>query len=372
MREKAPAEPGMSRRRVLTASAGTAAAAAAGGLVARQYVASATPSSAAPGASGLIETVLEAFGTYRLVGLGESHQLQEHHDLLQTLLADPRLPEVVDDIVVEFGNALYQDLIDRFVLGGEPVNDAALRLVWRNTTQSPEDTWDAPVYEQFYRRVRAVNRTLPPARRIRVLAGDPPVEWSNSGVPNAPYRVQRDPYAASVVAKEVLAKGHRALLHYGSGHVIHESGWLVGIIEQQTGVRTYTITDLVPLAGDPGGLGVKLSGYPRNTVIPTAGTWLGEMDAGDVLALEVLRDGGKPVNPDCGILLGTLTDAGLYLGQPAVLTESWPNPAIYLDPAYWAELQRRNAATGGGVDLDSLRQQQPPTFQLADIPGCGA
>jgi hypothetical protein len=96
------------------------------------------------------------------------------------------------------------------------------------------------------------------------------------------------------------------------------------------------------------------------------------MDAGDVLALEVLRDGGKPVNPDCGILLGTLTDAGLYLGQPAVLTESWPNPAIYLDPAYWAELQRRNAATGGGVDLDSLRQQQPPTFQLADIPGCGA
>jgi hypothetical protein len=37
---------------------------------------------------------------------------------------------------------------------------------------------------------------------------------------------------------------------------------------------------------------------------------------------------GKPSNPYCGVPLGSLLDAGLYLGQPGDLTASWPNPAI--------------------------------------------
>jgi hypothetical protein len=81
---------------------------------------------------------------------------------------DPRLPGVVNDIVVEFGNTLYQDTIDAFVLNGQPVADADLRPVWRNTTQSPVQTWDAPVYEQFFRRVRAVNWTLPPPLALTI------------------------------------------------------------------------------------------------------------------------------------------------------------------------------------------------------------
>jgi hypothetical protein len=53
------------------------------------------------------------------------------------------------------------------------------------------------------------------------------------------------------------------------------------------------------------------------------------------------------------------------------LTTSWPNPAIFLDPVYWAELQRRDALQGNVVDLDSYRQQQPPQWQLASVPACG-
>jgi hypothetical protein len=37
---------------------------------------------------------------------------------------------------------------------------------------------------------------------------------------------------------------------------------------------------------------------------------------------------GELSNPYCGVLLGSLLDAGLYLGQPGDLTASWPNPAI--------------------------------------------
>jgi hypothetical protein len=62
--------------------------------------------SVAPVGRELADTVLDAFTRHRLVGIGESHGPQNHHDALQLRLADPRLPEVIDDIVVEFGNAL--------------------------------------------------------------------------------------------------------------------------------------------------------------------------------------------------------------------------------------------------------------------------
>jgi hypothetical protein len=76
---------------------------------------------------------------------------------------------------VEFGNALYQPTMDRFAAGAA-VENTDWRLVWRNTTQSPVSTWDAPVYEQLYRMVRATNWPLPSQKQIRVLLGDPPID----------------------------------------------------------------------------------------------------------------------------------------------------------------------------------------------------
>lgn len=289
------------------------------------------------------------------------------------------MPDAVDDIVVEFGDAFYQPMMDRFVTG-QPVNDADLRLAWRNTTVSPLDTWDAPVYEQFFRTVRAANAVLPPGKRMRVLLGDPPIDWpkitKSSQVGALP---SRDGYAASLVQAQVLGKGRRALLCYGMVHLFrpvpqpHLPPNVVSIIEQQTGERVYVIADLVPVAGDPGGLGRKLAPYARNTVIPAAGSWLGSFDAGGIGALKLLRH-GKVISGFCGVPLRSLIDAGLCVGQPADLTGSCPNPAIFLDPAYWAELQRRNALTGDAVDLASYRQEQPAQFPLLEVApstGCG-
>jgi hypothetical protein len=123
------------------------------------------------------------------------------------------------------------------------------------------------------------------------------------------------------------------------------------------------IADLIPQQGDPGGLATKLAPYPRDTVIPAAGTWLGRFNAGDAEALYEVQ-GGKQVNLFCDTPLGQHLDAGLYLGQPADLTASWPDPAIYLDAAYWAQLQRRNAPQGNNVDLNSYRQGHPPAHPL--------
>ena len=51
------------------------------------------------------------------------------------MVRDPRITTVVNDIVVEFGNARYQDVMDRFVRG-EEVPPEALRRVWEDTTQA--------------------------------------------------------------------------------------------------------------------------------------------------------------------------------------------------------------------------------------------
>jgi hypothetical protein len=313
-----------------------------------------------PAGRTLADTVLEAFAAHRLVGLGEAHQLQNHHDALTLLLTDPRLPGVVDDIVVEFGNALYQDTIDRFV-SGQPVDNADLRLVWRNTTQSPHQTWDAPVYEQFFRTVRAVNAPLPPRRQIRVLLGDPPLDWStvtSFHQLRAIAGAQRDAHAASVIEKQVLARGRRALICYGLGHLAR-GGSLAGILER-AGERPYVIADFVPAAGDPGGLASRFSRYAQDMVIPTAGTWLGSVEA-------ALFSPDGPASGQCGLRLESIVDAALYLGQPENLTASWPNPAIFLDPGYWTELQHRNAL-GNGASLSSYRQEQPVRYPLVRLP----
>jgi hypothetical protein len=324
-----------------------------------------------PGSS-LTEAVLAAFQTHRVVAIGDAHASQELHDLLLTMLSDPRLYGPANDIIVEFGSAFYQDTLDKFILAGEPVSDASLRRAWRDTTQSPNIVVDSPVYEQAYRRVRAVNWTLPADKKIRVLAGEPPFDWSTvTSASQVPYR-QRDSYPASL-AGQSLASGRRVLLIYGSLHLLHRppnSGrTLTTLIEQETRVRPYVIVDLRPLATDPGGVFPRLAACPRGAVIPTTGTWLGKVSAGDILPGATASVNGQAptfVNPWRGLTLGQLADAGLYAGQAAELTASWPDPAIYLDPVYWAELERRDAIQGHRTrpPLGTFRQQRTPAYPL--------
>ena len=271
---RAPASPSCSAR-AISSTPPTAAglgAATASGLAAP----SAGGTEAPVAASGLADAVLEAFKTHRLVGLGEIHDLQTHGHALDVLLSDPRLPGVVDDIVVEFGNAFYQPTIDAFI-AGRPVADAELRRVWRNTVVSPLETWDEPMYEQVYRTIRAANRVQPPGKRMRVLLGDAPIDWSKvtDFCQWLPIFQTRDRHFLSVIKKHVVANGRRALLLKGLDAFVRPMA-----IEQVTGERVYAIVDLTFAASDPGGVGRQLAQYPRFTVIPAAGTWLGSADAG--------------------------------------------------------------------------------------------
>ena len=76
----------------------------------------------APAPAVPIETVpaiLDAFRLHEVVALGDAHGNQQARTFLKSLVRDPRFASTVNDIVVEFGNARYQSLVDRYVNGAD-------------------------------------------------------------------------------------------------------------------------------------------------------------------------------------------------------------------------------------------------------------
>jgi hypothetical protein len=165
-----------------------------------------------------VGVILDAFRSRPLVALAEGQHWNEQSLAFRlTLIRDPRFAQAVNDIVVEFGDSKYQGVIDRYVAGAE-VPYAELRHVWEDTI-APNTVFDMPVYEEFYRAVREVNRGLPKAKRIRVWLGDPPIDWKTAEQSEIlALMYQRNRFAADLIRKEVLAKKRRALLLYADGH----------------------------------------------------------------------------------------------------------------------------------------------------------
>jgi hypothetical protein len=124
---------------------------------------------------------------------------------------------LVDDIVVEFGNSLYQQTVDRYV-AGEDVPFDQVQKAWRNMVASVPPV--SPVYGWFYKAVREANLKNRGHHQIRLLMGSPPADWDKIKIASdlAPYEAQREQWYAQVVKDKVVAKHHRALLIMGAGH----------------------------------------------------------------------------------------------------------------------------------------------------------
>ena len=122
--------------------------------------------------------ILDAFRTHRIVSYPGGHtDGNEVHAQLRALIRDPRFASTVNDIVVEFGSSRYQDLMDRYIRGDD-VSDSAIRVAWLNAVQAGTALDNANT-TAFFRSVRGVNAALPPERKLRVLLGDPPMDWDN-------------------------------------------------------------------------------------------------------------------------------------------------------------------------------------------------
>src|SRR4051812_17233808 len=132
------------------------------------------PKGADPTPQPAVSAILSAFDKYEVVAMPQGHGMQDLNAFIFSLIRNPSFSEKVNDIEFECGNSLYQPVLDRYI-AGEDVPFTEVQKVWRKMGQ-PACAASGFV-EQFFPLVRALNQKLPPNKRLRVLAGDPAIDW---------------------------------------------------------------------------------------------------------------------------------------------------------------------------------------------------
>ena len=269
-------------------------------MLAPVILALAAPGFAQPGASpnravplDARTAIVDAFRSHSLVALGETHGHREGEDFLLDLISDARFPGVASDIVVEGGVSTHQPVVDRFVTGEDVLADS-LQRVWR---ESPSTV------VRVIQRARELNGTLPKARRLRVLLGEPPIDRDR-----ADPSPDRNRFAARVIEREVLGRKRRALLNYGSGHFVRRtrSSSLVTLLERNARVKVFNIwtnvTSLESIQNDA-------DSWPVPSLALVRDTPLGASNFASYFPPTVFD-----IPPDLQVPMQDQFDAVLYLG----------------------------------------------------------
>jgi len=325
------------------------------------------------------KAIRAAFDKYEVVGMGAAHGNQDLDDFILRLIRNSELPGKINDIVVECGNSLYQPILDRYIAGDDVPLDEA-RQVWRNTTQ-PMCSVSA-FYEELFPLVRRINQKLPAARKFRVVAGDPPIDWSKVKTRDDVWRfMDRNPTIASVMEKEVLSKHRKALMLFGTRHLYHSSGEnapmllqsAVQVYEKNYPGLTLVIADHTgfgndsPLAKYNNEFESRMASWPIPSLVQDmSGTWLADLLdktqtlGGGAILFRVGKDGKRTESPvdSSGVPASKKVDAYLYLGPRDLLLKE-PRPAeVFLDKEYMAEMQRRAAIMGGDPIADQANPEK--------------
>jgi len=222
--------------------------------------------------------VLRAFDDHNVVMFGEAHGCKQEYEWLRELVGTPEFADRVDDIVVEFGNSLYQELVDRYVAGGD-VPLAQVQQAWRNAIGMIDAP--SPVYESFYKTVREANLKRRGKRQMRVVLGGPPGDWDQ--IENReqliPFLADRDTFYARQVKQEVLARKRHALSIMGALHFQRIVRGIPGLplIEQllrAAGASTYLIIFDAKIYDDPR---KRFAAWPLPAIVELRDNWVGRI-----------------------------------------------------------------------------------------------
>lgn len=310
-----------------------------------------------PKADPATAAMVDLFHSHQIVMFGETHANKQEYEWLCGLVQTPEFAERVDDIVVEFGNSLYQKSVDRYIAGGD-VPLEQVQKAWRNVIGAVGPV--SPVYARFYQAVRTSNMRRPRGHQMRVVLGDPYGDWEkiNNAEDLGPYLAHRDEWYAQVVHDEVLARHHRALLIMGAGHFLRRNG--PGLVEQKirgAGVEPWLVVFGTNAVGGYDDLDARFDKWPVPTIVPLHGSWVGELPAMPVVT-------GGIVAAD-SLKLTDAADALFYAGPRDVLTSVTIPKAHLAGTAYGKEVERRLKIQTGQTmefadDAEAPQYHRPP------------
>ena len=327
----------------------------------------------APTVVSAIDGILHAFQNHSLVGIGDNHNSAQEEDFYAALVRHPRFATEVGNVVVEFGGAAHQDLLDAY-LNGQEVSYADLRATWTDVVG-----WVPTVtglgYANFFAQVRAVNLALPRERRIHVWLGEPPIDWSKirTKADFDTILARRDTHAADVIEKNILGPGRKAVVIYGDLHFYNNQG-LRRLVEKQYPNAFFIVAMY-------GGYATKscTAAFEQGIsdwAVPALATPL----RGTSLESKLYRSDcdveprtSLPFKPSMSeaqkrqfadaierMDSGVDGDALLFLGKANTLTRTPMEPSIYLDLTYRREIERRQrlafgeSLTGSGVEQNPV------------------
>ena len=319
-----------------------------------------------------VQAIVDAFRSHQVVAFSDHHGSAVMMAFELQVLSDSRIRAVINDIVIENGNARYQDVMDRYVRGDD-VSYEELRHVWHETTQTQTLGPRDGVIPERYQVIRKLNQGLPRPRQLRVLLGDPPIDWSVVKTPADGRRwvEQRDSHAAEVIRREVVLKNRRALVVYGQGHLQRKNllanyssdglaGTVVSILEASTGTKVFSIWWLTSRKRPP----AETAAWPVPSLAVVRGTTLGALDFTDVETAPpsraTIRDGKiVPVAREewLTLRLEDQFDAVLKLAEASpTTTVRVPLTREQCADPWTAEWRRRIAMSTGPQEQAALRQ----------------
>ena len=305
-----------------------------------------------------LEGVIGSLRAHQIVALSDPHGSATAQAFIRQLIGDPRFADLVDDIVLEVGNARYQSLVDDYVNGGA-IDESALAEAWLNTTVANQISADV----EWFRLVRQINRRRPAGRRMRILLGDPPIDWTTTNTRDDHFKwlAQRDSYPAALIQTEVIAKNRRALVVYGHFHYqrfnmasnLAMDDWrmqtIVSLVERAGPTRIFTVwtlsdelTDAIP----------ETASWPRPAFAAVRGTPLGRLDIARLYPKRPRMQFGDgkpipvPIEAWAPLPVERQLDAVIYLAPSSEDRRIQISNQVCARPGFLKERLRRISVTG--------------------------
>ena len=287
-----------------------------------------------PAAAKAADALAKQFDDHQFVFIGSTHGDLKIEQFLTCLITRPAFRERVTDIVTEWASSGQQRLTDRYILNLEEISMDDLAPIWFDT-DAPTMWTTLPQVRESLKALHDVNKTLPAAKRIRLVGGNDPTDWSKIKVTEdlAPYPFKTNFMEHLVIEHLAKSPRNRTLVVYGDGHIHYKGNNFMGAFEIALGrPKLYVVGRIGELRPNERNY-LAAVGDPNQAFFVDAGLFPTNMPWPQSLRIR---------NEETSKNLADYIDAFVYLG---------PEPdksligAIPLTATQQRELARRNAIT---------------------------